>query len=297
MTPDEIMRDLARDDIFPKAAMAEAGKRREEMVPIFVDLVRRLSGQRIVDMNDSDLMALIPVFHLLGEWRDPSAFRPLVHMMRLPTKVVEHLLGDAITETGYRVIAATFDGDLQTVFAAIDDRKADEFARLSLMHALTLIAQQHPDQRPTIEAYVRTFRQRRPKPPVELLTGWMDAIATLGLEDMSEAVREAFDQDLIPKEYCDFEHFLDDLNETLNDAPSASRLHDKDPLITSAIEELAKWHSYSDEFLVRQKTQKVDNLLRVSPWTEAFTNTPDKLGRNDPCPCGSGKKFKKCCLQ
>ncbi|WP_342344545.1 SEC-C metal-binding domain-containing protein [Thalassospira tepidiphila] len=20
-----------------------------------------------------------------------------------------------------------------------------------------------------------------------------------------------------------------------------------------------------------------------------------KTGRNDPCPCGSGKKFKKCC--
>ena len=23
---------------------------------------------------------------------------------------------------------------------------------------------------------------------------------------------------------------------------------------------------------------------------------PKKVGRNDPCPCGSGKKFKKCCL-
>lgn len=22
----------------------------------------------------------------------------------------------------------------------------------------------------------------------------------------------------------------------------------------------------------------------------------NKPGRNDPCPCGSGKKFKKCCL-
>jgi SEC-C motif-containing protein len=22
-----------------------------------------------------------------------------------------------------------------------------------------------------------------------------------------------------------------------------------------------------------------------------------KVGRNDPCPCGSGKKFKKCCCQ
>jgi hypothetical protein len=22
-----------------------------------------------------------------------------------------------------------------------------------------------------------------------------------------------------------------------------------------------------------------------------------KIGRNDPCPCGSGKKFKKCCIK
>ena len=24
--------------------------------------------------------------------------------------------------------------------------------------------------------------------------------------------------------------------------------------------------------------------------------TRKKIGRNDPCPCGSGKKYKKCCL-
>ena len=24
--------------------------------------------------------------------------------------------------------------------------------------------------------------------------------------------------------------------------------------------------------------------------------TEPKVGRNDPCPCGSGKKYKKCCL-
>lgn len=23
--------------------------------------------------------------------------------------------------------------------------------------------------------------------------------------------------------------------------------------------------------------------------------TPTQVGRNDPCPCGSGKKYKKCC--
>jgi len=29
-----------------------------------------------------------------------------------------------------------------------------------------------------------------------------------------------------------------------------------------------------------------------------FRNTHlTNVGRNDPCPCGSGKKFKKCCLK
>jgi preprotein translocase subunit SecA len=32
---------------------------------------------------------------------------------------------------------------------------------------------------------------------------------------------------------------------------------------------------------------------RVSP--KPFTNDEPKVGRNDPCPCGSGKKYKKCC--
>ena len=32
----------------------------------------------------------------------------------------------------------------------------------------------------------------------------------------------------------------------------------------------------------------------------AHTTSPNimtkKIGRNDPCPCGSGKKYKKCCI-
>lgn len=28
-----------------------------------------------------------------------------------------------------------------------------------------------------------------------------------------------------------------------------------------------------------------------------FVHRADKTGRNDPCPCGSGKKFKQCCMK
>ena len=35
-----------------------------------------------------------------------------------------------------------------------------------------------------------------------------------------------------------------------------------------------------------------DHEVKVQP----RQNTQKKIGRNDPCPCESGKKFKKCCL-
>jgi uncharacterized protein len=34
---------------------------------------------------------------------------------------------------------------------------------------------------------------------------------------------------------------------------------------------------------------------RVKPANTTFVHTAPKTGRNDPCPCGSGKKYKKCC--
>ncbi|MCA1907416.1 MAG: YchJ family protein [Magnetospirillum sp.] len=35
----------------------------------------------------------------------------------------------------------------------------------------------------------------------------------------------------------------------------------------------------------------VDGVMNPRPQQRVV----DKVGRNDPCPCGSGKKFKKCC--
>lgn len=34
-----------------------------------------------------------------------------------------------------------------------------------------------------------------------------------------------------------------------------------------------------------------------APSAAPFRRSMARVGRNDPCPCGSGKKYKKCCLQ
>jgi preprotein translocase subunit SecA len=31
------------------------------------------------------------------------------------------------------------------------------------------------------------------------------------------------------------------------------------------------------------------------PKPQSYTRQGAKVGRNDPCPCGSGKKYKNCC--
>jgi hypothetical protein len=297
MTPKEIMRDLARTDIFPKEAMAAARTDHETMAPIFVDLITRLADQDRIEMADDDVTALTPVFHMLGEFREPRAYRPLLQLLRKPERTLDYLLGDTVTETSFIVVAGTFDGDLQPLFEAIEDPDAYEFARCALMNALVKIAQLYPDQRATIEDYVRTFLSCRPDLPAqEVLIGWMDAVANLGLEDMTEDVRTAFEKGLIPDDYCDFDHFLQDLDATRDaDGVPTNRRYQKS-LITDAIDELSRWHGYSDAFFAELKGYKARHLLHMPPSTEATTKIPEKLGRNDPCPCGSGKKFKKCCL-
>jgi len=47
------------------------------------------------------------------------------------------------------------------------------------------------------------------------------------------------------------------------------------------------------EFYRLKKNNKTSIIVTAKK--EKFKNLGKKISRNDPCPCGSGKKFKKCC--
>lgn len=46
-------------------------------------------------------------------------------------------------------------------------------------------------------------------------------------------------------------------------------------------------HEHHEHDHEKDETQKTTPLKPI---------THQKIGRNEPCPCGSGKKYKKCCL-
>ncbi len=49
--------------------------------------------------------------------------------------------------------------------------------------------------------------------------------------------------------------------------------------------ELSQFHKRDGVWYYSDSSQPSQTVVRASP----------KVGRNDPCPCGSGKKYKKCC--
>lgn len=54
----------------------------------------------------------------------------------------------------------------------------------------------------------------------------------------------------------------------------------------------ARWHDVHGEHTHHERSAFVQHAGR---WYFIDPTVPLKTGRNDPCPCGSGLKFKKCC--
>ena len=97
--------------------------------------------------------------------------------------------------------------------------------------------------------------------------------------------------------------FLDGINDSLV-IPNPIEEMEEDTVVTLA---------YDKELLYKNMVDaKADWLYNLPMWDEIFTEEQKKtlymeqkksgtvikgkkIGRNDPCPCGSGKKYKYCC--
>ena len=97
--------------------------------------------------------------------------------------------------------------------------------------------------------------------------------------------------------------FLDGINdslkianpiETMTEDTVVSLAFDKERLYKNMVDakadwlyELPQWDEIFDENTKKRlyREQKQSGTIRKDK----------KIGRNDPCPCGSGKKYKKCC--
>jgi hypothetical protein len=285
----QILQQLSEPDRLPIEAIRAARTDRDSMVPVFLQCMDEFS---LPNGTPIAPFALFFVFHLLGEWREKSAYRPMAKFLRMPGGAIEAILGDAKTETSHRVMAAVFDDDPNPLYEIVRDKDADEYIRSRMCQAIAMLTQQGDLPRAETAQFFRDCYARfDPGDNCFVWHGWLDAIAWLGLVDLKPLVREAFACGAIDPTWLTFEDFEQDLQHAI-DHPGAQPLHpDGDlTLFGDTIEELADWDCF------KPKTRISSKPIPPSSFYVPERNIFRKVGRNDPCPCGSGKKFKKCCL-
>ena len=97
--------------------------------------------------------------------------------------------------------------------------------------------------------------------------------------------------------------FLDGINDSLKEKNDLENLsedtqvnlaYDEELLYKNMVEAHADW-LYNlpqwEKYLTEERRKELFKEQRLS---KTVVKT-EKIGRNDPCPCGSGKKYKKCC--
>jgi hypothetical protein len=281
----------------PREAMQWALDHWDEVAPELLSVVERYTSE--ADRSDEAASAVLFILHLAGEKQDTRVFSLLCRLAQ-DGEAVEEVLGDTTT-TFKQILISTYDGHLDTLKGLIEAAEADEFVRAEALEVLAYLTATGRIPRDETEAYLlRLYDTLQPQHQSFVWSGWVLAVALLGLETLSGVVRQAFGRGLIEPMVMDYDDFRRDLERTLADPERmAGFQHDLIGPLEDAIGELSGWYAFSDaaeQDEERWATSPEDVRLPFADMPQPFVDPFKGVGRNDPCPCGSGKKFKKCCL-
>jgi Protein of unknown function (DUF1186)/SEC-C motif len=304
MDVQSIIQGLASSSRLPREALRAASAHKPELVTAFLDAFEAFLAGRPMD-NRNEAQILFYAFHLFGEWREASAYRTLARFLREPPDKLESVLGDSVTETAHRIMAAVFDGQPEPLFEIILDPAASEGVRSSMCTTLAILAARGRLDRHLVENFLREGYSRiEPQSRSFVWCGWMEAIARLGFAELGPLVEQAFASGFVDPSFISFGEFREELERGLDNSGRNSWCdHRAYEDFGSTDEELENFWGISDQtgetfsealaLLVERIAER--SMLRVLAQEPSFNPFRD-VGRNDPCPCGSGKKYKKCCL-
>lgn len=100
--------------------------------------------------------------------------------------------------------------------------------------------------------------------------------------------------------------FTDGINSSLNKEIDVESLEEDtevsfdinlEKLYKNMVESEADWLYNLPEWEPIFTKEKRDELYKEQKSSHTFRREIKKVGRNDPCPCGSGKKYKNCCMK
>jgi len=302
MTFDDAVRAMASASVSgdgtppPLEAMRWSLDNWDAAAPRFVAMLSRYADgiERSPDIEN----ALLYIVHMLGEKSETAAFAPLCKLLR-DDAATEAAIGESVIMTLKNIMISTFDGNLATLRGVIEDPNANEYARCQAFGVMAWLTRTGRIPREETRAYMRQLlATMQPDHESSAWLGWTDVVWLLGFDEFAADVQRLYEDGLVALVFRGHDGFARDLQRTLDDPESMAGFEELElGPFRDAIGEVARWFS-------RRKSDPADGTAPLPSLAAelaghdggTYRNPLRHVGRNDPCPCGSGKKFKKCCL-
>jgi hypothetical protein len=289
---------------FPREALRAAIEQREAIISELIRLVETIAADPGAYAAKGERMLPVFALYLLAQLREERTYPAVVKIFHAPGETAYELVGDTVTCGLHRIFASIYDGNPAPLQELIEDEAADEFVRDAGIRALLVLEKAGRISRSEVVEYFRSlFQGKLERRPSFAWDGLVAAVGDLPAPELLEEVRWAYDEGLADPGVVGFKDIERDLARL---RPSGE---ERELLITDAIGEMENWACFHEEGSGMAEALPVANrepMLGSTPPSEQATYQPPepakpfvreepKVGRNDPCPCGSGKKYKKCC--
>ena len=295
---------------FPEQAVREAMAQPEAITPHLLSALEAVANDPESFANDTNNMLHVFAIHLLAQFREKRAYPLLVKILMAPDDVPDDLFGDTLTEGLNRLLASVYSGDPEPLKRLVEGEDINEWVRGAAIDSFLVLASAGLMSREEVVSYYQSLFRGKLKGQNEnvwaVLAG---AVADLPAPELVEDLRKAYEEGLVEEGMIGFEEAKEEALTPTEKKPEWKRKAVQ--LIGDTVSEMEWWAAFHEEDTPRFPEPEYSDSLpgRGGFETPAFTppaaptyspavplvRAEPKIGRNDPCPCGSGKKYKKCC--
>ena len=227
---------------------------------------------------------------LCAELRDREAFERIVNMTVFPSDTTEAMFGDIITEDLRDLLYATYNGDWKLMCEVIRRADIDPFVQSGMLDVLAQLYLDGSIEEDGWKAFLKEIAGTDGLDPY-VYTSAAGVITELHFYELLPEIKRLFQEDRIDETvYGTYSEHIDGLFLYEEGEPQFCRKS------VDTCDRLGNWlgGSVSSDISKEERKKFEEDLEKML--NAQKSKAVAKVGRNDPCPCGSGKKYKKCCM-
>ena len=281
----------------PKEAITKALKQKEAITPKLLEMLEytKKNLEKIYNEED-DFFGYNYAYFLLAEFKEPKAFPYLIDLLNKDEEIVEYIIGDDYPGYVPRLLASTYNGDDKALFDIIENRQINEFIRCSTLQTFAILYLYGVKDRKFIVNYLKKLLDEREENDNSYLyEEIIEEVCHLKLIELTEEIDKIL-------YIIENDEEREDLKNALKDKSKINRnVYPFKPFyeyIYDTVGIMEEWQCF--RYIEDEEFEKSDDYIIcqyiIQKRKENYMNTKVDIGRNDLCYCGSGKKYKKCCM-